>query len=478
MWTVLLTVIPFITGVISFGIKGNASKIWAFAASLVTLAVAIIGVCTYTTAPEDTLFSVSWIPQLSSHFSVGLDGMSAMLCLLNAIAYPIVFLSSYKNNYEHSNRYFGFMLLAQAGMMGVFTATDALLFYAFWELALVPMYFLCSTWGGEKRIRVTFKFFIYTFIGSLLMLVGILYLYSRTPGNHSFALNDFIQTGQSLDAGTQSWLFWLFFVAFAVKMPIFPFHTWQPDTYQQAPTPVAMILSGVMVKMGLYGLIRWILPVLPSGVAEWSNLAMILSIIGIVYASCIAIVQNDLKKLVAYSSIAHIGLMSAVIFSGSGVGMQGVLIQMFNHGINIIGLWLIVDMVERKLHTHTISELGGIAKHARKLATALVIISLANVALPLTNGFVGEFLMFSGLYVYNGWMMFFAGLGVILVAVYMLNMLQKVIFGESNGLTQNISDLTKGEWLAVAIVIIIIIWLGIYPQPMFNLIGHSTLFIH
>lgn len=468
MLTVLLILIPFIAGIFSFAIKGNAARSWALVAAIVTLVVTLAGLA----GIGNLSYNVSWIPQLGSRFAVTQDGMASMLCLLTAVSFPLIFVSTYHHAYKAPQQFYGLMLLTQAGLMGVFTATDALLFYVFWELALIPVYFLCSTWGGERRVAVTFKFFIYTFIGSLLMLVGIIYLYFQTPGEHTFSWQAFKQL--NLDASSQNWLFWLFFIAFAIKMPIFPFHTWQPDTYSQSPTAVTMVLSGIMVKMGLYGVIRWLLPVLPLGVSNWSNVVIILSISGIVYASCLAIVQTDLKKLIAYSSIAHIGLMNAAVFSGNAQALQGALVQMFNHGVNIIGLWMIVEVLEQKLKTKSLGELGGIATHAPRMAVLLVIISLANLALPLTNGFVGEFLMFSGLYQYNAWMMAFAGLGIILAAVYMLNMIQKVIFGESNILTASIKDVTLNEWLAAAVIIFLIMLFGVYPKPMLELVSGTV----
>jgi NADH-quinone oxidoreductase subunit M len=397
--------------------------------------------------------------------------MGMMLCLLTAISFLLIFIVIYSRNYERSNSFYGLMLLSQAGLTGVFTAYDAMLFYIFWELALIPVYFLCSLWGGEKRIPVTFKFFVYTFTGSLLMLVGIIYIYLQSP-DKSFSYASF--TSGNIDAHAQSWLFWLFFAAFAIKMPIFPFHTWQPDTYEQSPTPVTMVLSGIMVKMGLFGVMRWLLPVLPKGADMWSDAAIVLSIIGIVYASCIAIVQSDFKRLIAYSSIAHIGLMSAAIFANNEQSLQGVLIQLFNHGINIIGLWIIVEIIQDRLKVKNLNDLGGIAQYAPRMAIFLVIISLANIGLPLTNGFIGEFLMFSGLFQFNPWFMAVAGLGVILAAVYTLNMVQKVIFGQSNQLTETTTDLKGNELLVLSVIVVIIIALGVYPKPMLDLVSSTT----
>ncbi|SEV99149.1 NADH dehydrogenase subunit M [Chitinophaga sp. YR573] len=471
MLTVLLILIPLVAGLVTFGLKGSGPKTLALIASVASLAVTVGALFQYRTAPESVQFSASWIPQLGARFSVGLDGMGMMLCLLTAISFLLIFVVIYGRNYERSNSFYGLMLLSQAGLTGVFTAYDAMLFYVFWELALIPVYFLCSLWGGEKRIPVTFKFFVYTFTGSLLMLVGIIYIYLQSP-DKSFSYASF--TAGNIDAHTQSWLFWLFFAAFAIKMPIFPFHTWQPDTYEQSPTPVTMVLSGIMVKMGLFGVMRWLLPVLPKGADMWSDAAIVLSIIGIVYASCIAIVQSDFKRLIAYSSIAHIGLMSAAIFANNEQSLQGVLIQLFNHGINIIGLWIIVEIIQDRLKVKNLNDLGGIAQYAPRMAIFLVIISLANIGLPLTNGFIGEFLMFSGLFQFNPWFMAVAGLGIILAAVYTLNMVQKVIFGQSNQLTETTTDLKGNEVLVLSVIVVLIIALGVYPKPMLDLVSSTT----
>ncbi len=365
------------------------------------------------------------------------------------------------------------MLLSQAGLMGVFLAMDALLFYFFWELALIPVYFLCSQWGGEKRIAVTFKFFIYTFVGSLLMLIAILYIYGQSQ-DHSFSIESFYKTGAALSQKDQTWLFWLFFIAFAIKMPIFPFHTWQPDTYEQAPTATTMVLSGVMVKMGVLGLIRWLLPVLPGASYSWGDVASSMAVIGMIYASLIAIKQDDIKRLIAYSSIAHIGLMCVAIFSENKLSLQGVMIQMFNHGVNIIGLWIVVELIERQFGTRKLSELGGLAQKAPAMAILFVIIALANIALPLTNAFVGEFLMFSGIFgsdvtQYNIVFTVLAGICIILAAIYTLNMVRKIFYGDTVILTATAKDINMNEKLALGVIVILIFWMGVYPQPVLNL---------
>jgi len=466
MILLLLLLIPLITGILAFMAKGGAKGLALFS-SIATLAVSV-----FVTMQGAEPFNAPWISGIGTTFSLVGDGMSNMLCLLTAIVMLVVFISNWNKPIENPASFHGLMLLAQAGLMGVFLAGDAFVFYIFWELALIPVYFLCSMWGGEKRIPVTFKFFIYTFVGSLMMLAALIYLSLQNPGPTSYSWEDIRHAGASLPAQTQQWLFCLLFIAFAIKMPIFPFHTWQPDTYEQSPTPVTIILSALMVKMGMYAVLRWLIPILPAGVAYWSDTVIILSIIGIVYASCIAIVQTDLKRLVAYSSIAHMGLMCAAAFSNSGVGMHGIMVQMFNHGINITGMWLIISMVENRWGTRDMTKLGGMASIAPKMAIALVIISLANIALPLTNGFVGEFMLFNGLFqgmsVYHITYMVVAGLGIILGAVYTLNMIQRTTYGEKTEMIIS-SDLSINEYAGLAIIIALILFLGVYPKPLLDM---------
>ena len=471
MVPVLLIVIPLLTGLIAFFLKNERSvKGWALFSSLITLAVSLIGL---TVLKDEKYFSeqYEWMGSINSSFSVKLDGLGQILCLLNAVAFPAIFIATWKNNYPKANSFFGLMLLMQAGMMGVFLAADALLFYFFWELALIPAYFLCSQWGGPRRIQVTFKFFIYTFVGSLLMLVGILYIYFHTP-DRSFDIASFYKN--TLSNKQQGWVFWLLFIAFAIKMPVFPFHTWQPDTYEQSPTAVTMALSGVMVKMGVFGLLRWLLPVLPYASWAWGDTVSTMAVIGMIYASLIAIRQDDLKRLVAYSSMAHIGLMCVTVFSVNEIGMQGVMIQLFNHGINIIGLWIAVELIERQFGTRKLSELGGLAQKAPALAISFVIIALANIALPLTNAFVGEFLMFAGIFNsvvthYNVWLTVFAGICIILAAVYTLNLVRKVFYGDIAQAVTNAKDIRMNEKLVLGIIVVLIFWTGIYSQPFLNI---------
>lgn len=471
MIPVLMILVPLVSGLFTFFIKRDSvAKWWSLVTSLAVLVISLAGLTMFKEA-SNLQTNVEWLPVLGSRFHVSLDGMGQLLCLLTAIAFPVIFGATYNASYSKARSFYALMLLSQAGLMGVFVAMDALLFYFFWELALIPAYFLCSIWGGEKRIAVTFKFFIYTFIGSLLMLIGIIYIYYRTP-DLSFSIDSFYKVRLALNE--QSWLFWAFFIAFAIKMPLFPFHTWQPDTYEQAPTAATMVLSGVMVKMGLFGILRWLAPVLPEGFWSWGDAAAFLCMFGMIYASILAIQQDDLKRLVAYSSIAHMGLMCLAIFSTTDTGLQGVMIQMFSHGINIIGLWIVVEIIERRFHTRKISELGGLAQKAPALAIFLVTVALANVALPLTNAFIGEFLMFTGVFTsnvsqYNYIYTAVAGISIILSAVYTLNMIQKVFYGNTNTLTAPATDLRFNEKLVLIILVGLILVFGVYPQPMLEL---------
>ncbi|MBS1589200.1 MAG: NADH-quinone oxidoreductase subunit M [Bacteroidetes bacterium] len=466
-----LIFIPLLLGIVAFLAKSSA-KVMALLGSLTTLVIS--GYLSAQTVHTPIAFSMPWIPQLGTQFSLLADGMSAMLCLLTAIVMTAVVLANWDNEIERPTSFWGLMLLSQAGITGVFLASDVLLFYFFWELAIIPVYFLCSRWGGERRIAVTFKFFVYTFLGSLMMLAAIIYLAMLNPGADAYSWANITRAGASLSPENQTWLFWLFFGAFAIKMPVFPFHTWQPDTYEQAATPVTIILSALMVKMGLYAVIRWLFPALPDGVAFWSNTVIILSIIGIVYGSFLALSQTDLKRLVAYSSLAHMGLMCAAAFAKTQPGMHGLMVQMFNHGINITGMWLIVQMIENRWGSRDMTKLGGMATGAPHMAIALVILAYANIALPLTNGFVGEFMMFHGIFQsatpYHITFMVIAGLGVILGAAYTLKMVQKTAFGSLAPMVVA-KDMSLGESAALAFIIALVIFLGVYPKPLLDLTG-------
>jgi NADH-quinone oxidoreductase subunit M len=417
-------------------------------------------------ASTQYLIDLPWIPQFGIHFKAGVDGISMLLLLLTNLLIPIIVLSSFKQDIKNQKAFYALIFFMQTGLLLVFTALDAFLFYAGWEIALIPVYFICALWGGENRIKVNLKFFVYTIAGSLLMLIALIFLHLQTP-NNSYDIAEFYKL--NLDLVTQGWIFWAFFIAFAIKMPVFPFHTWQPDTYTEAPTAGTMLLSGIMLKMGIYGLIRWLIPIVPLGFDVWGETAMVLSIVGVVYASIIAFTQNDIKRLIAYSSIAHVGLISAGIFAWNVQGFQGAMIQMLNHGINVVGMFFIADIIIRRLNTRDMSLMGGIAKPAPMLAITFLIILLGTVALPLTNGFVGEFLLLMGVYNFNIWYAAIAGMTIIFGAVYMLRMYQRVMLGETNANTSAFADLDVTEKLVLFIISALIILIGVYPQPILNI---------
>lgn len=476
MIALLLILVPFVSGWLALFIRAQRLLQWVgLLGALVTLGLSIASVTLFKGAAE-LLWDSSWIPLWGSRFILQPDGMSLLLCLLTAVAYPLILLSQWHVPQGQNGRFLGLMFFIQSGLMGVFCAGDALLFYFFWELVLIPSYFLCSIWGGPRRIPVTFKFFIYTFIGSALMLIGILYIYFKTP-DRSFALQSFLSL--NLPVAEQNWLFWVFFLAFAIKMPLFPFHTWQPDTYEQAPAATTMVLSGIMVKMGVFGLIRWLAPILPAGFWSWGDSAAFLAMFGIVYASLLAILQDDLKRFVAYSSIAHMSLMALAVFSTTEAGFQGVMLQMFGHGVNVIGLWMVADAIERRTGTRKMSELGGLAQRAPVLSILLVVTALANVALPLTNAFAGEFLMFTGIFtsnvsLFNYIYVAVAGFAIILSAIYTLTMIQKVCFGELSQHTLTFTDIRMNERVALAVIAGLIFFFGVYPQPMLDLTADAV----
>ncbi len=470
MIALLLILIPLLSGITMFFLKKeSAVRTGSLLSAIATFIVATSGFA--LKANSDMLhFRAEWMSILNSSFSLGIDGMGEMLCMLTAISFPLIFASTWNTAYKKAENYFGLMLLTQAGLTGVFMAMDALLFYFFWELALIPVYFLCSQWGGTNRIKATFKFFIYTFIGSLLMLVGILFIYSKT---RSFDIASFYKS--DLNLKDQLWVFWLFFAAFAIKMPLFPVHSWQPAAYEQSPTATTMVLSGIMVKMGLLGLLRWLLPVLPLAAYAWGDTVSTMAVIGIIYASLIAFRQDDMKRLIAYSSIAHVGLMCLAIFTENKSGIQGALFQMFAHGINILGMWIIVELIERKMGTRKMSELGGIAKKAPVLTLFFFIIAFANIALPLTNAFIGEFLMFNGILGVNPLISRYgvplavtAGLCIVLSAVYTLKMGRKVFLGEPNTLTEKATDIDFHEKAVLGIIVAVILVSGIFPQHLLH----------
>ena len=483
MLTLALLLFPVVAGLLVLAVRSEQTKQIALLGALVELGLAAYAFLTFE--PNATLqfaFDYPWISE-GIRFSGGIDGVSLLLVLLTGLLTPLIVLSAFRHHYSRPNVFYALILFMEAALMGVFTARDAFLFYFFFEAALIPVYFLAALWGGENRIAVTFKFFVYTIFGSLLMLVALVYLYYQTKtgvatpgvatpgvvtsGAHSAAITDLYNLNLSPTA--QGLIFWAFFIAFAIKMPVFPFHTWQPDTYTESPTQATMLLAGIMLKMGVYGVIRLLLPIVPQGVDVWGTTAIVLSVIGIVYGSIIAIRQRDMKRLIAYSSFAHVGLMAAGVFSQTANGVQGALVQMLAHGINVVGLFFVADIILSRTNTRLIDQMGGITQHTPRLTVYFMILLLGSVALPLTNGFVGEFLLLSGVFEYNYILGAIAGLTIILGAVYMLRLFQKTMFGKKTELTESFTDVTGSEsWVFIPLCIMVF-WIGLVPNSFLKL---------
>lgn len=470
MMTLVLLFLPFVAAALLLFVKGESVKKLALGFALAELAVAGLVLKQYLVDPSALEFSCYWITSLGAHLNVGVGGISMLLVLLTAVLTPLIILTTFKHNYSNPSAFYALILAMSGALVGVFVSNDLLLFYVFWEAALIPIYFISAIWGGKNRISVTFKFFLYTIIGSLFMLIGIIYIYLQTDiphvltgePHHGFDIADLIKL--KLSYTEQCWLFWSFFIAFAIKMPIFPFHTWQPDTYTEAPAAGTMLLSGIMLKMGIFGVLHWLMPMLGEGFYANVPYVIVLAVIGVVYGSILAIQQKDIKRLIAYSSIAHVGLIAAGLFAANQQSLQGAVIQMFAHGVNVVGLFFIIDIIESRTGTREISSLGGIINKAPKLGVLFVIIMLGSVALPLTNGFPGEFLLLNGVFQYNMYLGGIAGLTIILGAVYMLKMYQNVMLGEVNAVTESFTDLTITEFAVLVPIAAIVIITGVYPQ--------------
>jgi NADH-quinone oxidoreductase subunit M len=464
---------PLLAAFLLLLVKGEQVKKAAFAFSLLELLVTGMAWYHYHQNPATDLLKMygAWMPSLGINFDVAMDGIGVLLVFLTTLLVPFIILSSFGKSYKTPRAFYMLILLMQMALVGVFVAMDGFLFYIFWELALIPIYFICLLWGGEGRARITFKFFIYTLFGSLFMLAALIYLYlhTSTPTGHSFHIDALTAAGSGMSAQAQAVFFFCMFLAFAIKMPIFPFHTWQPDTYVNAPAQGTMLLSGIMLKMGTFGLIRWILPIVPQAVHDWGFVAVSLSVISILYGSVLAITQKDFKRLIAYSSIAHVGLIAAGIIAFNVQGIEGGLVQMISHGINVVGLFIICDMITSRTGTSDISSLGGIRQVAPGFALIALLIVLGSVALPLTNGFVGEFLLINGLFQYKAAAAALGGLTIILGAVYMLRSYQKIMLGEKSALTLNFPEITFQEKMVLIPLVILIFFFGIYPKPLLQL---------
>ena len=407
------------------------------------------------------------------NYNVGVDGISLWLVMLTTFIMPIAVLSTWKAVDKHTKGFMALLLLLETGMLGAFVSLDLFLFYIFWELMLIPMYFLIGIWGGKNRIYAAVKFFIYTAVGSLLMLVAIMFVYyfaveAGVPTANGFGIHEFYKL--DLPYNAQYWLFLAFCFSFAIKVPMFPLHTWLPDAHTEAPTAGSVILAAVLLKMGTYGYVRFAMPLFPDALPTFIPLLATLSVIGIVYGSLVAMMQEDVKKLVAYSSVAHLGFVMLGIFAMNLQGMAGGMIQMINHGISTGALFLIVGFIYERRHTRLISEFGGLAHKMPIFATIFLIITFSSIGLPGTNGFVGEFLALMGAFEAGlRWYAVVATTGVIFAAVYMLWMYQRVMFGKiTNPANENLKDLSTREIVIMLPLLLFVFWIGVYPNTFFE----------
>ncbi|MBI1983331.1 MAG: NADH-quinone oxidoreductase subunit M [Acidobacteria bacterium] len=418
----------------------------------------------------------SWIDSPRIGYHVGIDGLSLLLILLTAFLTPLAVLASWTSITTRVKEFFLFLLVLETGMIGVFVSLDLFLFFVFWEAMLIPMYFLIGVWGHERRVYAAVKFILYTMLGSALMLVGILYLYNLTGTFDLLSIQRQLATGiQTLSGTAQVWLFLAFFLAFAIKVPMFPFHTWLPDAHVEAPTAGSVILAGVLLKMGTYGILRFCLPLFPQASREFAPLISILSIIGILYGSLVAMVQPDVKKLVAYSSVAHLGFVVLGIFAFNMSGLEGAIYQMCSHGVSTGALFILVGMLYDRRHTRQIKEFGGLATSLPVYSAFFMIVALSSLGLPMLNGFVGEFLIIVGVFKARALFGVLAAVGVVLAAVYLLWMYQRVFFGEiTNEKNRILPDCNWREKIMLVAIVLTILWMGVFPQPFLRRLDLTT----
>ncbi|MBU8870096.1 MAG: NADH-quinone oxidoreductase subunit M [Gemmatimonadales bacterium] len=478
----ILTLVTFVPLVGSLALwtvikRAEFARVFALVVALVDFVLSLHLWFRFDAGRGDDQFveRVPWLLNGEVSYHMGMDGISLVLAMLTTFLGPLVILSTWQAVRERVPSFMACILFLQAAMLGTFFARDMLLFYVFWEAMLIPMYFIIGIWGGQRRIYAAVKFFIFTMVGSVFMLVGILYLYFQAGG---MGLTDFMNLQIGHDA--QLWLFAAFFLAFAIKVPVFPLHTWLPDAHVQAPTAGSVILAGVLLKMGTYGMLRFAMPLFPEGVAAFAPAISILAVIGIIYGALVAMVQPDVKKLVAYSSVSHLGFVVLGLFSLTPLGVAGGIFQMLAHGLSTGALFLLVGMIYERRHTREISEFGGLAHKMPVYAVFFMIATLASVGLPIMAGFIGEFMILFGTFnsetlEHGRLFAILAATGVVLGAIYMLWMYQRVFLGKlSNAKNEGLTDLSLREVVVLLPIVVFIFWLGVQPSLILNRVEASV----
>ncbi len=483
-FTMLIVILPLIAGLILTVLPKKNEKAIEWTSLIFSLLIFIISLQIFLGFDEANpnyqyTFSFPWIPQWGINFSLGIDGISLLLIILTTFLMPIVILSSWKHIHKLTREYYILLFILETAMIGTFAATNLFVFFIFWEMMLIPMFLIIGIWGSDERIYATVKFILYTAFGSFMMLAAIIYLYTHV-GTLEFQDLGTIR----LDPTTQLYLFLAFALAFAIKVPMFPFHTWLPAAHVEAPTAGSVILAGVLLKMGTYGFIRLAIPLFPDAVMQCMPYLIALSVVAIIYGALVCLVQTDIKKLIAYSSISHLGYVMLGLLVLNQYGVEGSVLQMVNHGISSAGLFLLVGILYQRYHTREIASYSGMAQVMPKYATIFMIIALSSIGLPVTNGFVGEFLVLVGAFQYSrdfyevsrNILTFlpaiFASLGMVLSALYMLSLVEKVFFGKvhekiARGHIPH-KDLTHRELLYFLPLIVLIFWIGVYPHYFLN----------
>ena len=461
-----LLLIPFLFALVSLVVPSNFVRQFSLIGGIVSLVVTIGHLCSFDTNTFVTILDPSCVTSFGLTCKMGYDGMSLFMVLLTNVITFLILLSNYNRDIASNRSFTALVFFMQLGLLGVFTSFDGLLFYIFWEITLIPVFLIALWYGGKDRKAALVKFFIYTFVGSLAMLLSLMAIKGHAK---SFSYSDLMAV--ELTAKSAFWIFGGFFLAFAIKIPLFPFHTWQPNTYTTSPMAGTMLLSALMLKMALYGMIRWLIPLAPEALTEMTYPVVVLGIIGVVYAGILAIKQNDIKRLFAFASISHVGLIAAGAILLGHDNWSAVFIQMANHSLVAVGLFLSADIIEQRLGIRTLSDLGGIAKQAPRFAFMFGALVLAAISVPLSSGFIGEFMLLKGVFSYNSCIGFVAGTTLIVGAVYTLRAYQLSMYGAPKATP--FADLTWNEWLTYLIIMVIIVVFGVYPQAIIDFLSPS-----